>query len=149
MAQSKTSRSQERKRGWRTTQTGCLVNSINLLKNIQQNGKVTSPSHAPMCNSLPEARQYHIHDSSAVAAQSGSFSRGIWGWHSVSLMSTHLSPQASRAWCITICLLQDPHCAMQAGFQNQSKKEQSCSLTAQLPQSWLTCSPYRLVVNLM
>lgn len=31
---------------------GFLVNSINLLKNFQQNGKVTSPSHALMHNSL-------------------------------------------------------------------------------------------------
>lgn len=45
-------------------------------------------------------------------------------------------------------LLQDPHCATQAGLQNQNKKEQSCSLSAQLSQSCVTCSLCRLVVNL-
>lgn len=38
-------------------------------------------------------------------------------------------------------LLQAPHCALQAGFQEQSRGEQSCSLSAGLPRAGLRAHP--------
>lgn len=38
-------------------------------------------------------------------------------------------------------LLQAPHCALQAGLQKQSRREQSCSLSAELLRAGLRAHP--------
>lgn len=99
-------------------------------------------------NSLPEARQYHIHNSSTVAAQSGSFSRGIWVWLLVSLMLPHLSPQASHGWCIAIHPAPGPTlCSagrIPGAEQGRTKLQSECWAA----QSWATCSPCRWAADL-
>lgn len=56
-------------------------------------------------------------------------------------MLTHLSPQPLSPDVLPSILLQAPHCALQAGFQKQSWREQSCSLSAELLRAGLRARP--------
>lgn len=142
MAQSEPWRSQERKRGWRTTSTRAFGKQHKspekhsaewksyfckpcsaVQTHFQRQDSITSTIHQQLLPNLgPSAEEFEL---------------GSW-FLSCSLIYLP-RPLMADAW--PSILLQAPHCALQAGFQRQSKGEQSCSLSAELLRAGLRAHP--------